>query len=106
MAQSVGDRARNRDTEYSKLQPEIANLRHDIQAALNWTHQQIDDDNRRFESLNTIALRPTPPPKTLETDFDQTYKFVAIRMYFADLDKKLGGTLPEGVYWLDSEYSQ
>jgi hypothetical protein len=34
---------------------------------------------------------PISLPKTLETDFDQTYKFVAIRMYFADLDKKLGG---------------
>jgi hypothetical protein len=57
----VGDRTRNRDTEYSKLQPEIANLRHDIQVGLNWTPQQIVDDNRRFESLNTTALRPHIP---------------------------------------------
>ena len=102
----VGDRTRNRDTEYSSLQPEIANLRHHIQTALKWTLQQIAEDNRRLESLNAAALQPTPLPKTLETDSDQTYKFVPVRMYFADLDKKLGGTLPQGVHWLDSEYSQ
>jgi hypothetical protein len=70
---SAAERTKGRDEAYAKLQPEIAALRHDVQAALKWPDQKIKADDRYFETLNAKALVPTPLPKTLDDDNDESY---------------------------------
>lgn len=101
---SAAERPKGRDEAYAKLQPEITSLRHDIQVALKWPHKKIEADDSYFETLNAKALKPTPLPKTLDDDNDESYKFLEVRQYFADLDKKLGYTLPDGVQWLEDRF--
>lgn len=86
----AGDRTRTRDAGYHDLQPEIARVRHLIQAALKLTLHDIDADDHDFRALNAKAQIPTPVPTVLDADTDVSYKFLAIRQYFVGLDKKLG----------------
>jgi hypothetical protein len=88
-SQSVNKSLQERQGEYAALQSEMKSLRADVQLALSMTPQQIADDDVVFERLNTAAS--TLPVFSKNNWMSAlTWKFVDVKAYFQQLDKKLG----------------
>jgi hypothetical protein len=93
-SQSVNKSLQERQGEYAAMQSEMKSLRADVQLALSMTPQQIADDDATFDRLNTAAS--TLPVFSKNNWMSAlTWKFVDVKAYFQQLDKKLGFDNPE-----------